>query len=182
MAGYDHDLDAEPLDHPRVVRGPVALQDDLLVGLDQRGAVEALRRLDGAQRARSGVPTTGSGSPARSPVRGSTCLTVSASGSAGTTAGAPSRTAAITASTVSSGTSGPRGVVDQHGGDVLGYGGQAQPDGLLTGLPAGDDHHIGAAAGQRVGVQQPLDLVGAVRRGDHDHKGDGADPAIARTA
>ncbi|GHG69450.1 hypothetical protein GCM10018980_63640 [Streptomyces capoamus] len=57
---------------------------------------------------------------------------------------------------------------------------QAEPDGLLAGLPAGDDQEVGPL-GQRVRVEQGLDVGGALRRGDDDHqrdvpgRGEGAD-------
>lgn len=43
---------------------------------------------------------------------------------------------------------------------------------LLAGLAAGDDDEVGAV-GQRVSVEQRLHLGGAVRRGHDDHEGDG---------
>ena len=64
-------------------------------------------------------------------------------------------------------------VVHQHDVDAGRQRVEAEPHGLLAGLAAGDDEEVGPL-GQRVRVEQRLDLGGAVGRGHHDDQGDGA--------
>lgn len=74
-------------------------------------------------------------------------------------------------------------VVDEDGADALGERLEPEVDGLLAGLTAGDDEVVGPF-GEGVGVEEVLDLGGAVGGCDHDderdragggHRSDGVD-------
>lgn len=67
---------------------------------------------------------------------------------------------------------GPGRVMDEDDGDVVRQGVEAELHGLLSRGPAGHDDVVGAL-GQRVPVDEVLDLGRTVRGRDQDHEGDG---------